>query len=84
MIPPGVGGTHVMYVLHHADTPSIYAGLPDDPHISRLVRAWKGVMKPIAMAGLGVHRGRRFHALDGGRSERGAAGGRSERPRRAG
>jgi formate dehydrogenase iron-sulfur subunit len=50
--PPGVGGTHVMYVLHHADTPSIYAGLPDDPHISRMVRAWKGVMKPIAMAGL--------------------------------
>ena len=31
-----------------------------------------------------VHRGRRFHALDGGRSERGAAGGRSARPRRAG
>ena len=26
--PPGVGGTHVMYVLPHADTPSIYAGLP--------------------------------------------------------
>jgi formate dehydrogenase iron-sulfur subunit len=50
--PPGVGGTHVMYVLHHADTPSIYAGLPDHPHISRLVQAWKGVMKPIAMAGL--------------------------------
>ena len=41
-----------MYVLHHADTPSIYAGLPDNPHISRLVQAWKGVMKPIAMAGL--------------------------------
>ncbi len=50
--PPGVGGTHVMYVLQHADTPSIYAGLPDDPHISRLVQAWKGLMKPIAMAGL--------------------------------
>jgi formate dehydrogenase iron-sulfur subunit len=50
--PPGVGGTHVMYVLHHADKPSIYAGLPNDPHISRLVQAWKGVMKPIAMAGL--------------------------------
>ena len=27
--PPGVGGTHVMYVLHHADKPEIYAGLPD-------------------------------------------------------
>src|SRR5476649_1117228 len=30
----GVGGTHVMYVLHHADTPQIYAGLPKDPAIS--------------------------------------------------
>jgi len=50
--PPGVGGTHVMYVLQHADTPHIYAGLPDNPHISPLVQAWKGLMKPIAMAGL--------------------------------
>jgi len=50
--PPGVGGTHVMYVLHHADTPSIYAGLPDQPHVSRFVQAWKGMMKPIAMAGI--------------------------------
>jgi formate dehydrogenase iron-sulfur subunit len=41
-----------MYVLHHADTPSIYAGLPDQPSISPVVQAWKGVMKPIAMAGL--------------------------------
>ncbi|QHB25821.1 formate dehydrogenase subunit beta [Pseudomonas monteilii] len=24
--PDGVGGTHVMYVLHHADTPKLYAG----------------------------------------------------------
>src|ERR1700751_4101843 len=24
--PPGVGGTHVMYVLHHADKPSLYSG----------------------------------------------------------
>jgi formate dehydrogenase iron-sulfur subunit len=50
--PSGVGGTHVMYVLHHADKPSIYAGLPDDPHISPFVQAWKGVIKPIAMLGL--------------------------------
>jgi len=26
--PQGVGGTHVMYVLHHADQPTLYAGLP--------------------------------------------------------
>src|SRR5271165_3509879 len=50
--PPGVGGTHVMYVLHHADTPSIYAGLPDNPHISVLVDAWKGFLKPLAVAGI--------------------------------
>ncbi len=50
--PEGVGGTHVMYVLHHADKPQIYANLPDKPHISRLVQLWKGMFKPIALAGL--------------------------------
>ena len=48
--PPGVGGTHVMYVLHHNDKPSLYAGLPDNPRISPLVGVWKGVMKPISLA----------------------------------
>jgi formate dehydrogenase iron-sulfur subunit len=52
--PAGVGGTHVMYVLHHADQPSLYAGLPDKPHVSRLVRAWKGAMKPFALAGMAM------------------------------
>ena len=32
--PPGVSGTHVMYVLHHADKPALYANLPDKPRIS--------------------------------------------------
>src|SRR6266851_3296542 len=50
--PPGVSGTHVMYVLHHADRPSIYAGLPDKPRISPLVDAWKGILKPLALAGI--------------------------------
>jgi formate dehydrogenase iron-sulfur subunit len=50
--PPEVGGTHVMYVLHHADRPSLYAGLPDKPRISPLVQLWKGMFKPIALAGL--------------------------------
>ena len=50
--PPGVGGTHVMYVLHHADKPSIYAGLPDRPRISPLVDACKGILKPLALAGI--------------------------------
>jgi formate dehydrogenase iron-sulfur subunit len=52
--PPGVGGTHVMYVLKHADQPQIYAGLPKDPKISPLVEFWKGVTKPLALAGVGL------------------------------
>ncbi|MPW23876.1 formate dehydrogenase subunit beta [Paraburkholderia sp. CNPSo 3157] len=48
--PQGVGGTHVMYVLHHADKPSLYHGLPDDPHISPFVQLWKGIAKPLAVA----------------------------------
>src|SRR6201990_3109657 len=51
--PPGVGGTHVMYVLHHADQPHIYAGLPDDPRISPLVEAWKGAGKYAGLALIG-------------------------------
>jgi formate dehydrogenase iron-sulfur subunit len=43
--PPGVGGTHVMYVLHHADRPELYAGLAKDPRISRIVELWKGMTK---------------------------------------
>ena len=52
--PPGVSGTHVMYVLHHADKPSIYAGLPDEPHISYLVGLWKGIVKPLSLFGIGL------------------------------
>ena len=52
--PPGVGGTHVMYVLQHADQPQIYNGLPKDPQISLLVELWKGVLKPIMSLGLGL------------------------------
>ena len=52
--PPGVGGTHVMYVLQHADQPQLYNGLPDAPQISPLVSLWKGIMKPILGAGLGL------------------------------
>ncbi|WP_082890374.1 formate dehydrogenase subunit beta [Halotalea alkalilenta] len=52
--PAGVGGTHVMYVLHHADEPGLYAGLPKDPRISPLVGAWKGVTKPLMSAILGI------------------------------
>ena len=31
-----------MYVLHHADKPSLYAGLPDNPQISPLVGVVEG------------------------------------------
>ncbi|TPK95587.1 formate dehydrogenase subunit beta [Mesorhizobium sp. B2-4-12] len=50
--PPGVSGTHVMYVLQHADKPAIYANLPEDPHISEFVGFWKGLVKPVALAGM--------------------------------
>ncbi|PZU20011.1 MAG: formate dehydrogenase subunit beta [Shinella sp.] len=46
--PQGVGGTHVMYVLHHADEPTLYAGLPKEPQISPVVEGWKDVLKPVA------------------------------------
>lgn len=52
--PEGVGGTHVMYVLHHADTPSLYHGLPDKPAISPMVALWKGAAKPLALLALGA------------------------------
>ena len=51
--PPGVGGTHVMYVLHHADQPQLYNDLPKDPVISPVVGLWKGIFKPLATAALG-------------------------------
>lgn len=60
--PQGVGGTHVMYVLQHADDPQRYAGLPKDPQISSVVGGWKDVLKPaaaiagaVAVAGMAAH-----------------------------
>lgn len=52
--PAGVGGTHVMYVLHHADQPSLYAGLPNQPSISPFVELWKGISKPLGLLAMGV------------------------------
>ena len=43
--PPGVGGTGVVYVLHHADRPELYGGLPRDPKIDPQIRLWKGPLK---------------------------------------
>ncbi|VDZ78943.1 formate dehydrogenase, nitrate-inducible,iron-sulfur subunit [Salmonella bongori] len=44
--PDGVGGTHVMYVLHHANQPELYHGLPKDPQIDTSINLWKGALKP--------------------------------------
>ena len=47
--PEGVGGTHVIYVLHHADKPGIYSDRPENPRISPIVEGWKGVTKTAGM-----------------------------------
>ena len=52
--PPGVGGTHVMYVLQHADRPEIYHGLPSNPTISPMVSLWMGALKPLALVAMGA------------------------------
>lgn len=41
--PPGVGGTHVVYVLPYGDSPDIY-GLPQNPRVT-FVNLWKGPLK---------------------------------------
>ena len=68
--PQGVGGTHVMYVLHHADRPELYSGLPSNPSISALVSIWKGFTKPLATLALaGVALGSLFHYVTKGPNE---------------
>jgi formate dehydrogenase iron-sulfur subunit len=68
--PQGVGGTHVMYVLHHADKPNLYAGLPANPSISPLVALWKGFSKPLATLALaGIALGSLFHYVTKGPNE---------------
>jgi formate dehydrogenase iron-sulfur subunit len=68
--PQGVGGTHVMYVLHHADQAGLYAGLPQEPHISAMVGLWKGISKPLALfAILATALGGFFHYIRTGPNE---------------
>ncbi len=43
--PAGVGGTGVVYVLHHADRPELYGGLAKEPRIDPHVKHWKGSLK---------------------------------------
>ena len=52
--PQGVGGTHVFYVLQHADKPQLYSNLPTDPKISGVVESWKGVTKTVGLAAIGL------------------------------
>jgi formate dehydrogenase iron-sulfur subunit len=48
--PPGVGGTHVFYVLPHGDRPEAY-GLPRDPSIGPVVAFWRsGVARALGVA----------------------------------
>ncbi len=49
--PAGVGGTHVMYVLHHADKAKSVSWLAGEPEISETVKFWKGIWKPLAAVG---------------------------------
>jgi formate dehydrogenase iron-sulfur subunit len=52
--PAGVGGTHVLYVLHDATKPEAYGGLPADPKIPWGVKLWKHPLKwlgNLAMVG---------------------------------
>jgi formate dehydrogenase iron-sulfur subunit len=68
--PAGVGGTHVMYVMHHADKPGLYHNLPSNPTISPLVSVWKGVTKPFMSLGIGLAvLGGFFHYISRGPQE---------------
>ncbi len=68
--PQGVDGTHVIYVLHHADKPEMYSGLPDNPSIGPMVELWKGAAKPLASLGLAaVGVGAFFHYVTKGPNE---------------
>jgi formate dehydrogenase iron-sulfur subunit len=68
--PKGVGGTHVMYVLQHADKPELYHNLPNDPKISPWVSLWKGIAKPLLALAAGVAvLGAFFHYITRGPKE---------------
>jgi formate dehydrogenase beta subunit len=52
--PEGVGGTHVIYVLHDAKNPEKYGGLPANPSIPFFVKMWKGPLKWLGGVGMAV------------------------------
>ena len=67
--PPGVGGTHVIYVLHDTKNPELYGGLPKDPHIPGSVRLWKSPLKWLGKSGDDRRRGRHLCPLPAIRPE---------------
>jgi formate dehydrogenase iron-sulfur subunit len=68
--PQGVGGTHVIYVLQHADNPEMYCGLPRNPSVDPMVALWKGALKPLSNLGLGLLvAGAFFHYVTKGPNE---------------
>ena len=52
--PSGVGGTHVIYVLHDINHPELYGGLPKDPQVPWMVRIWKGPLKWLGNLAMAV------------------------------
>ena len=52
--PEGVGGTHVIYVLHDAKNPEKYGGLPADPSVPFFVKMWKGPLKWLGGLAMGL------------------------------
>jgi formate dehydrogenase beta subunit len=50
--PQGVGGTHVIYVLHDINNPEKYGGLPKNPTVDPIVRLWKGPLKWVGGFGM--------------------------------
>jgi formate dehydrogenase beta subunit len=47
--PPGVMGTHAIYVLPYGNRPEYY-GLPRDPRVPWVVSLWKGPLKTVGGA----------------------------------
>jgi len=73
--PPGVGGTHVFFVLPHGDRPRLY-GLPEDPRVGPLLRVWRsglarglGVFTMFAVLVAGVLHYMRHGPLEVGEEE---------------
>jgi formate dehydrogenase iron-sulfur subunit len=68
--PPGVSGTHVLYVLPHGDRPEAY-GLPKNPTVSPIVQLWRspyargfGVFTMFAVLSAGILHYMRYGPLE--------------------